>query len=68
MPDAPLDPDSIEAVDGERQSLRQVAAMAADFWDDCRRAGLPDVVANQMVIDWHAQVISPYGVEWSEDE
>ncbi len=33
--------------------LRQMAALAAGFYEDLRASGIPDEVAAQLVIDWH---------------
>jgi len=63
-----IDPDRLEADEADRVCLRQMAALAADFLEALKDAGLPDVVANQMVVDWHCQVISPDGVVWEEEE
>lgn len=52
------DPAEVEAAAEEAKAeLRKIVAMAAGFWEDLRAAGLPDEVANQMVIDWHWQTL-----------
>lgn len=61
-----IDPDAIAADEREAENLRAVAALAAQFYDACRCAGLPDVLTVALVRDWHHAYITQ-GVVWEED-
>ena len=63
-----LDPDQVEADDEARTYLTRLAGMAAHYYEALSLAGLPDVVKNQLVCDWHSEVIGDGGVDWEPDD
>lgn len=62
-----LDPDQISDDEEARVYLRKMAAMAGEFFSALRDSGVPEAASVQMLIDWHAEVISE-GVVWESDD
>lgn len=62
-----LDPDQINDDEEARVYLRKMAAMAGEFFAALRDSGVPESASVQMLIDWHAEVISE-GVVWESDD
>lgn len=62
-----LTPDEIAADEKTREYLSATAALAGHFAEALRAAGVPDVVAHQLTIDWHDAYITG-GVAWEADE
>ena len=57
----PVDPDSLAADEALAAELRQIAALAGEFYDACKAARLPDDLACQLVSDWHQNWIGADG-------
>lgn len=62
----PIDPDQIAADLEAAAALRQVAALAGEFYDALRLRNLPETLAIQLVVDWHAALIDD-GIWWEDD-
>ena len=63
-----LDPDQVDADEETAAWLASNAALVARFYEDLRDQHLPESLCIGIVRDWHAQFISPLGVEWESDE
>lgn len=61
-----LDPEQVAMDERSREGLTVNAALAGHFWECLKAAGVPDAVAEQMVIDWHNACITD-GVAWADD-
>lgn len=62
-----IDPDAIQEDEEARVYLRKMASMAGEFFTALRDSGVPEAASVQMLIDWHAEVISD-GVVWEADD
>lgn len=61
-----INPDQIVADLRTAATLRQVAALAGEFYAALRSVQVPDELAFVMVQDWHYNYITE-GMEWEED-
>lgn len=62
-----IDPDAIAEDQKTAATLRQVAALAGDFYTALRSVQIPDELAFVIVQDWHYNYITE-GMGWEEDE
>lgn len=61
-----IDPDAVADDEEARVYLRKMAGMAGEFFAALRDSGVPEAAAVQMLVDWHAEVISD-GIAWESD-
>ena len=66
MDGLPIDPDQVAADLEAAAALRQIAALAGEFYDALRLRNLPETLAIQLVVDWHSALIDD-GIWWEDD-
>lgn len=60
-----IDPDQVAQDDKTREWLSALAALAGHYWDALSHQ-VPDSIASQMVVDWHAAYIGD-GITWDDE-
>lgn len=61
-----LDPDRVAADVDAAEEAAAMAALVASYYEALRDLRLPEALCVQLVVDWHATLITD-GVVWDDD-